>query len=311
MIFLILAILFASLFSVILKVCQNLRIDNGQVILFNYVTAALFSLASIILKLCKGFSLSDFSLDVTSVLLGIFQGLMFTVGFNVMDRSVWRSGVALTTVAARASLILPVILSWLLLGQPAPSVLPVVIVLTSLALIILPAQSQKHEGVKLTDKTDAQRRRVMILVLIGIFLTYGISDFSLKLAQQSAGDHLDALTFLIFVSAGLFSLAICLVRGSFKKHYGASIKGPNQFSGPVTLQSVIGGLVLGVANLLCTSSSLRALGSLSTSLYYPIYNIGIVVVSTIIGIFAFKEKIKWLQFAGIALSAVAIFLFFK
>lgn len=321
MIYLVFAIIFASLFSVILKVCQNLRINTNQVILFNYATAALFSLASIAVKLYSGASLPDFSLDGADISLGIFQGLMFTIGFSIMDRSVWRSGVALTTVAARSSLILPVIFGWLILGQPAPSVLPIVIVLIALVLIILPAQSQKHEGVRLTDKTDAQRRRVMFLALIGVFLCYGISDFSLKLAQHSVESNLEAgavlethlmsLTGLIFISAGIFSLIICLVRGSFKKADDTSGKVQTQFSGPVSLRSIGGGLVLGVANLLCTSSSLRALSTLSTSLYYPLYNIGIVIVSTLIGVIAFKERIKWLQFAGIALSIVAIFLFFR
>ena len=286
-----------------------MKIDCNQVILFNYVTAFVATTVSILFRLLSGRAApADFSLQPLSYALAFFVGVLFFLGFALMDRSVWRSGVALTTVSARASLILPVILSWLLLYQPEPEWLPVGIVLASLALIVLPAENEKHENVQLTAKTDSQRRRRAVILLLTVFLCYGVSDYSLKVAQHSveinmkegmlSDTFLDTLTAVIFFSASLLSLLWCLATGSFRKN-------------PAGWRSLLGGVVLGVVNLLGTSSSLRALSVMSTNLYYPLYNIGIVLVATFVGVFFFKEKLKWVQYVGIALSILAIILFFR
>lgn len=286
-----------------------MRIDTRQVIMFNYLTAVLVSCVNILLKLGRGSAMpGDFGIQGLSFLFAFIQGVMFAVGFIIMDRSVWRSGVALTTVSAKSSLILSVLFSWVFLAQEAPAWLPVGLVLISLGLIILPAESQKHDPQYQTDRTDVQRRRRTLLALFAVFVCYGVSDFCLKLSQTSVENnlsegqeldtHLDGLMALIFLTAGLISFIFCQIKGSFKKN-------------PVTLRSVVAGAFLGIVNIMCTASSLRALSVLSTSLYYPLYNIGIVLVCTLAGVFFFKEKIKWIQFVGIALSILAIFLFFR
>lgn len=316
------AIIFGSLFSIIFKLCQNFKIDTRKVILFNYITAAIATWIPIGLRLIGGKSgVTDFSLPAASCGFALFQGFMFVLGFSIMDRSIWRSGVALTTVSARASLILPVIFGWLLLSQPAPAWLPVGIVLVALALIVLPAENESHDRALLSDKTDARRRRLTELALVVVFLCYGVSDFCLKLAQHSVeanlpegaalDSHLDSLMGLIFLSASVFSAVICLLPGPQDRL--KSIKQENverhRLSG--TVRSIVGGVALGAANLLCTSCSLRALSILPTGTYYPIYNIGIVIVATVAGVLCFKEKIKWPQVVGIVLSILAIFLFFR
>lgn len=314
------AVIFGSLFSIIFKLCQNLKIDTRLVILYNYVTAALASWIPIGISLLGGKNApADYSLQWASCGFALFQGFMFVLGFTIMDRSIWRSGVALTTVSARASLILPVIFGWLLLSQPAPSWLPVGIVLVALALIVLPAENVKHDSSTLSNKTDAQRRRRTELALVTVFLCYGISDFSLKLAQNSVetrlpegaalDTHLNALMGIIFLSACVFSAISSIAQGSLRIHPFGNKKVRPLLDGCV--RSVIGGVALGTVNLLCTSCSLRALSVLPTGTYYPIYNIGIVIVAAVAGVLFFKEKIKWLQIAGILLSILAIFLFFR
>ena len=296
--FLVSAIIFGSLFSIVFKVCQSLRIDTDQVIHFNYLTAFIIAVLSALLQSGGPDSvLQGFSPRWSNTIPALVEGILFVLSFVVMDHSVWRSGVALTTVAARASLILPVIFSWIFLAQPAPAWLPVGIVLISLALIILPAEGQKHDPSLLTNKTDAQRRRRTLLMLVSVFACYGCSDFGLKIVQQT-DPHTDVMMGLIFISATLFSLLICFVKGSFRKH-------------PLGIKSILGGFILGLVNTLCTASLLRALGAMSTGLFYPLYNIGIVLVATLTGIIFFKERLKPVQFAGIALSILAIVLFFR
>ena len=307
MIYLLFAILFGSLFSVVLKICQRAQIDTQQVILFNYSSAFLLTLLPILLRMAgpDGVPPQDFSLRPASIGACVLQGVLFLTGFSIMDRCTMRCGVALTTASARASLILPVLLSWILLAQPAPSWLAVGLILAAMTLIVLP--SGKDSSSPESSAVPLSRGKAA-LALIAVFIAFGLSDFTLKLAQHtvepvSAGDsvlmnrQLDALTCVIFLMASIAGLVVCLVSGSFRKH-------------KVGWRSLLAGLALGVINIVCTSCSLKALSVLATGTFYPLYNIGIVVVATLIGVLFFKEKLRPLQIAGLAVAVAAIALAF-
>lgn len=307
MIYLLFAILFGSLFSVVLKICQRAQIDTQQVILFNYSSAFLLTLLPILLRMAgpDGVPPQDFTLRPASIGACVLQGVLFLTGFSIMDRCTMRCGVALTTASARASLILPVLLSWILLAQPAPSWLAVGLILAAMTLIVLPSGKDSSSP---ESSAVPQSRGKAALALIAVFIAFGLSDFTLKLAQHtvepvSAGDsvlmnrQLDALTCVIFLMASIAGLVVCLVSGSFRKH-------------KVGWRSLLAGLALGVINIVCTSCSLKALSVLATGTFYPLYNIGIVVVATLIGVLFFKEKLRPLQIAGLAVAVAAIALAF-
>lgn len=303
MVYLILAILCGSLFSIIFKLGQKHGVDGLQVTLVNYVTAFVFTMLPIAGKIVfdHGVPAGNFLPSPSSWLLALVQGAFFTAGFTVMDRSTRRSGVALTTVCARASLILPVLLSWILLGQPAPAWLPVLLTVAAMVLVIGPAEA-RPAGRQVARRFPA--RYASVLALLGVFLVFGVSDFFLKVVQDSVErayssdpvlmeDQLDALTCTIFLMASLASLAVCLFSGSFRKHR-------------VRWSTVGWGALLGFANIGCTSCMLRALGVMSTGVFYPLYNIGIVLVAALAGLLFFGERLKWTQVAGFALALAAI-----
>lgn len=311
MLYLVIAILFGSLFSVMLKICQQWKVDTLQVILFNYVFAFLITLAPILYRMIGpggGIPVQDFVLSKNSIGACVLQGLLFLAGFYTMDRGTFHCGVALTTAAARAALVLPVLLSWMLLDQPAPSWIAVGLILASMALIVLPAEDEEPVEAVPAGKSEKALRRTAALALVAVFLAYGFSDFMLKIAQHSvervSGDNpalmanqMRALTCTIFLMASVFGLLLCLAKGSFRKH-------------KVTWRSLVGGLALGLINIGCTSCVLKALGVLPTGTFYPLYNIGIVILATLIGVIFFKEKLKWLQVGGLALAIAAIALAF-
>lgn len=306
MVFLILAILCGSLFSIIFKLCQRHDVDGRQVTLFNYAVAFLFTLLPIVARTVfdPGTSASDYIPGASSWLLAVVQGLLFTFGFIVMDRSTQRSGVALTTVCARASLILPVLLSWILLSQPAPSWLPVILVVAAMALIIGPTETRPAGRAA----TGGPGRHAIMFALLGVFLVFGCSDFFLKVVQHTVDKghsgnpvlierQLSALTCIIFLMASVASLVVCAVSGSFRKHR-------------VKWSTVGWGALLGFANIGCTSCMLRALAAMPTGLFYPLYNIGIVIVATLAGLLFFGERLKWVQVGGLVLAIAAIALSF-
>ncbi|MBQ0090224.1 MAG: hypothetical protein KBT27_12940 [Prevotellaceae bacterium] len=307
MVYLISAIIFGSLFAVMFRLFQQNNINSEQAIMFNYLTGLILSLIPIIsnYNAIPTGGLYTYILSYRT-LFALVQGTFFVGGFIIMAWSTWRSGVALTTVAARASLILSITFCWLFLGQSAPSWIPITLIVIALLLIILPNKPQER-NIHHT-KSKSARKRKAAFSLIAVFLFYGISDFSLKFVQHSVERdfannttmielQLNILTTTIFVMAAILSFIYCLLKGYFKTQ-------------PLQWKTFFGGLVLGIINIGCTSYTLRALGFFSTSTFYPLYNISTVILATIIGIIFFKEKIKWLQIMGLLFAIVAIALSF-
>ncbi len=308
MTYLAIAILCSSLFAVIFKLCQQRQIDALQVICINYTVGVILSWAPIALNILMAHqAIESYSLTPLSIVLSCMQGGLFMMGFITMNQSTCRNGVALTTVSARASLILPVTFSWLILSQPAPKWIPVAGVILAMLMIILPNKQQDHAPSIYRLTSDAIRKRKAAIALCSVFIFYGIADFSLKLVQfsvenayrddETLNTHLTALTGAIFFMSAALSFILCLVKGSFRKH-------------PLNWAIIGWGALLGAVNVGCTACMLRALGMMPTGHFYPLYNIGIVLASTIIGICFFKERIKIVQLLGFILAIAAIAFFF-
>lgn len=311
MLYLLIAIVCSSLFSVIFKLCQRHGIDTIQAILFNYVTAVVTSWGPLFWIWARGGEAPVNPLGERWLWMAAVQGFFFCYGFALMSHSTRLSGVALTNAAARASLVLPVIASWLILRQPAPAWGPVALILVALILIVMPPLGKK----------ETTHRAWWFLLLV--FFFYGVSDFSLKLVQHVVNEmhaddellverNLNALTGTIFFFAMLYSLIGVIGKSYRAKH---TITEPAQtslqMSAPPTWRTVGVGVALGLANLCCTSCMLRALNVLQTGTFYPLYNIGVVIMGTLFGVLFFREKLRPFQYVGLILAILSIALFFR
>ncbi len=300
MLFLLIAAVCGALFSIIFKVCQRKGIDTMQAILFNYVTGILVAWVPLFAKQLSGGPAVVNPFAQSWIWLALLQGFFFMSGFIVMAQSTRHCGVALTTVAARASLVIPVVLSWIILAGPAPQWIPVVLVIVALVLIAF--------GKGSTGQKTGQTGKAYLLFFF-VFLFYGIADFSLKAVQNTVslqcGDdsalvsrQLTALTGTIFLMAALLSLMVVVCR-------------PKSQRRPFDGRAVVAGALLGLANLGCTTCILRSLTVLPAGTFFPLYNIAIVILGTLAGILLFREKIRPLQFVGLAVAIVAIVIFFR
>lgn len=301
MIYLLIAAVCGTLFSIVFKVCQRRGIDTMQAILFNYVTGILVAWIPLFVKQLTGGPAVVNPFAQSWIWLALLQGFFFMSGFIVMALSTRHCGVALTTVAARASLIVPVILSWIILAGPAPQWIPVTLIIAALIIIAFGKRTEKA-----TEKTTEWKAYMLFFF---VFLFYGIADFSLKYVQNTVSLHcgddstlvsrqLTALTGTIFLMAALLSLLVVLFR-------------PKSQKSPFSWRSAAVGALLGLANLACTTCILRSLTILPAATFFPLYNIGIVILGTLAGILLFKEKIRPVQYFGLLLAIVAIILFFR
>ena len=69
---------------------------------------------------------------------------------------------------------------------------------------------------------------------------------------------------------------------------------------------ILFGLLVGVPNYFSARFLLASLGSLEAVIVYPTYSVGTMVVVTIVGVIAFREKISKQKGLALGLIAVAI-----
>ena len=292
--FLIIATVLTAMFSIVFKIFHRKNIDSNQAIFFNYLTAfvlgILFSLHSEVI-------VNPLKADWLGAV--IILGFIFMAGMVMLSESTRRVGVAISTVCSRASMVIPIIVSYILIeGSARPKWLLICLVLVAMTLTIW------------TDKPESGHKYSLLDILapITVFLMFGASNSFLKVLQHrvTVNDTAAGLSEqvinseLSIVTASVFFVAMLFCSYSFFK------KGDDGKRSPVLLKNIIGGMALGIVNYFCTYTLMLAMKTIDSSLLFPIHNIGIVAIGAIVGWLAFNEKLKPHQVLGIVLAAVSI-----
>ncbi len=292
--FLIIATVLTAMFSIVFKIFHRKDIDANQAIFFNYLTAfilgVLFSLnGEAVVNPLK----ADWLVDV------IILGFIFMAGMVMLSASTRRVGVAISTVCSRASMVIPIIVSYLLIeGSAKPKWLLIVLVLVAMTLTIW------------TDKPEGGHKYTLLDILapVTVFLMFGASNAYLKVLQHrvTVNDTAAGLSEQVInseislVTASVFFVAMIMCIYSFFK------KGEDGKRSPLLLKNVVGGVVLGFVNYFCTYTLMLSMKTIDSSFLFPVHNIGIVAIGAIVGWLAFNEKLRPHQILGIILAAVSI-----
>lgn len=295
MIALILATVFASMFSVFFRIFQLKGIDSMHAILVNYLTA--FILGCIFSMKGMGFVV-PFKEDWFPI--AVILGVIFILGMVMLDICTEKAGVAIATVSSRASMVIPIVVSYLVIpGSEKPDWLAIFLLLIALGLIIM-----FSEGSSVVAANNVSKRAFVMIVLV-VFMTFGISNSVTKLMQNMIaesyaflGDHLvnaeNALsTAVVFISAFFVALISILVKPE-SRH--------KKFAG----KDVLGGIGLGTANFFCTYLLILAMRTIDSSVLFPVHYAGIVALGAIIGWIVFKERLSKPQIVGMILAIGAI-----
>lgn len=278
----VLGILCFNLILICFKLLAKYEVDNLQAIAVNYLTAGTLS-----------FTLADEIPPVKDIvssswfLYAAGVGIMFIVVFNLLAKASQVIGVAISTVANKMSLIIPIIAAVILFEGETLSVLKIIGIFLALAGVYFTTMS----GSKLNFDV-----KYLWLILV-IFFGQGTADVLFNCAKEWYVDaSLNGLFFVvIFLSAGtvgLFMLVPKIINGTSK----------------VSLKNIGWGIALGIPNFLTLWFFFRSLdsGQLEVSQVNPIYNIGVVVVSSLIGFLIFREKLSLSNWFGVLLSVASI-----
>lgn len=281
MIYLLLSILSSSIIYITFKITERFKTNLVKLITVNYLVATIL-----------GFSFNRYPISVSGIitshwfLYALLVGLSFILMFFMIGYSVRISGVAVTTIAGKMSMVIPVLFSILYFSEKTPQI--------KIAGLILATVS-----VFLTVYRPISKKKNLwpVLLPLTIFLGSGVTDSIVKYAQTYFVPNNMSLLFssMVFLTA----LAIGLIYIILKR---------KTITQSITIAELTGGTVLGIANFGSLYYFIMALNNskLDSSVLFGLNNICIVLFSILVGSFVFKEKLSKLNFAGVIMAITAI-----
>lgn len=284
MIYLLLSILSSSLIFVVFKFFGKYKVNILQAIVANYFVAC-----------SVGFLFYLRETDLSSIPSRpwfpgtILLGILFILVFNLAAITTQRSGLSVVSVATKMSVSIPVLFGIFYYGEET-GILKILGFLLALAAVYL-SSIKKREGISIRTEN--------LLFPALVFLGSGIIDTSIKFLETSYVDKDEVALFSssIFGVAGMVGIMVLIfqaVRGKLE----------------VASKNILGGIALGIPNFFSIYFLVMALrsGGFESSTIFIINNVAIVLVSTLLGIAIFKERLLLKNWLGIALAVLSILL---
>ncbi|WP_296637883.1 EamA family transporter [Polaribacter sp.] len=281
MIYLVLSILISTGLFVIFKYFGIYKVDILKAIFINYIVAFIL-----------GFTFAERDFSVVEIpnqswfIGALFLGALFVSIFFVMAVTAHKNGVSVASVAGKMSVVIPVFFGVLLYNESL-TVLKVVGIVIALIAVYLTSVKE--------DKITAQNAGLLFPILL--FFGSGTIDTTLKYIETNFVDKADVSIFSgsLFVIAAFFSGVILIIK-TFRKKEKFGIK--NYFAG----------LILGVPNYFSIVFLIKALQTegFESSTLFTMNNVGIVIVSTLLGILIFREQFTLKNKLGVVLAILGI-----
>ena len=276
MISLTLTILFTVSLFIFFKEFEKRNINTHQAITFNYLTASIIA----ILLYGNSICLSDI-VNTSWIYPTIALGVFFVVMFNIMAKTTQQLGISIASIASKMSLVIPVIAALLFQRNINLSIYNYIGILLALIAIFLTFKKK-------------QKTQKSLKIAIFLFFGAGILDSFLDYIREK---HLESINdfnlfiILIFFIAFFTGFVIIIIKRN-----------------KISFKNIIGGVLLGIPNYFSIYFVLLSLESLGGAVVFPVLNIGVVLISTIISYLVYKENLNKGNWFGIVLACVSIFL---
>lgn len=282
MIFLLLSILFSTGLFVIFKYFGIYKIDVLKAIFVNYIVAFFM-----------GFFFAERQIPISEIYLepwfsgALFLGALFVSIFFVMAMTAQKNGVSVTSIAGKMSVVVPVVFGIILYNESVTFLKIVGIIMALIAVYLSSVKEEKSE------------KNGTLLLPILLFIGSGTIDTLLKYIQENYVSDEDVSIFSgsLFGIAGVFAFFILVIK-TIKKREAFGYK------------NIIAGVILGIPNYYSIIFLIKALQNknFESSTLFTINNVAIVVVSTLVGLFFFKEKFSIKNRIGVAMAILGIIL---
>lgn len=284
---LVLCIVFNAIIGVIFKLFNKYNIDNLQAIVVNYITC--ICVAAVVQK---GIPFPDNLPGQPWFYHAFGLGLVFIIVFNTLALTMQHFGMVIGSIFQKMSLIAPTLLAILVYHEPSSAYKWFGIGAALFSIVLL-----SYEKSDANDGSNSTKRvGYLWLFPIVTFLGSCVIDSGFYyIEKQQLADNNDvsfvASLFLFTASYGLIILIVQLIRGKTQ----------------LAWKNIAGGIILGVPNFFSIYLLLLALQQgFGGAIVFPINNVGILVMSAILGILLFREKVTKYKIAGFFLAVISI-----
>jgi drug/metabolite transporter (DMT)-like permease len=289
MFYLVGSIILNSYLTLAFKVCEKYKVNIFQAIIFNYITCVITG------------SVVNGSFPVNGSVMGTqwfkwacVMGALFVSIFNMVGITAQKISVAVASVANKLSLIIPVVLSVYLYEETVKGWKLAGVILALVAVVFTCYQTKKQES----SRAVGIKKWEYLLPFI-LFIGSGLLDALINHVQKLYVTDENKNAYLIsgFLAAAVIGSTILLFQ---------YIIGKQIFS----FRNLIAGILIGVPNYFSIWCLVRFLkqSPWESSASIPVNNMGIVLFSTVAAWWLFKEKLSKINWLGILLSLIAIYL---
>ncbi|GGE16988.1 EamA family transporter [Psychroflexus salis] len=288
MIYLALSILSSSLIYLVFKLLGKFQVKTLHALIFNYITAFLIGL---------GTHSNEFQLhrifEKEWFYGSLILGFLFIVVFSLMVKTTQELGMSVVSVASKMSVAIPVLFVIWYYNEPLNHYKIAGIALALVAVLL----------VSIKKKTNIKLGLFSVLLPFLVFFGSGIIETSIKFLEQDYVSHTDVGNFSLVI----FFFAACF---GFLFWFFKSLKAKS--SDRFQFKEILGGIALGIPNFYSIFFFISALKSevFPSSLLFVVNNVSIVVLSTLLGIVFFKEKLTVKNWIGIAVAVASIALIY-
>lgn len=223
---------------------------------------------------------SPYGSVVWAMIVGTIFGGFFFLSFVYYQKSVRINGVGISGTFSKLGILIPMLFS-IIIWKEYPTLLQWLGILLALVSIIMVNLSFK--GIK---KIDIEPTIIML------FLFGGLAEFSNKIYQKYALSEFKSV-FLFFIFFVAFIISVIY---AWKK------------KSKVTRKDIFIGFAVGIPNLFSSFFLILSLDTLTTSVAFPLFSAGSILLITLGGYIIFKEKISKKNQWAIGLILVALVL---
>ncbi|MDI6833004.1 MAG: hypothetical protein QMD02_04050 [Bacteroidales bacterium] len=283
MLLFILALVTSLAILVSFKIFERLNVSTPHAIVINYIVA--FALG----YLYQPYNFQNL-LSADWIYLSTISGIILSVSFFIYALSIKYFGISITALSGKMSMLIPIIVGFVLLGDKILAHRIIGIIMIFPALYLLLYENNKH--------TKTNKIKYLIFPIL-LFLFTGSNDSIFKIADTYylLGDISNVYMYLTNAFAISFVIAIIFVliqKPSIDK---------NQY-----LKTSIAGIELGILNWYSTFFFLRTIRLLPISIFIPLFNICFVLLSVLLGRILFKEKFDKNKIVGSIIAILSIVL---
>ena len=257
--------------------------EKGAIYKFNLLGAAVWCVC---LLLANGGRLH---LDANALLWGCLYGITQAL-FILLKAAAMNSGpVSITTLIGNCSLIVSVFVCFILWGEPITLADAAGLVLLMLGLSLA---TYKRGGGRFTGRWALFS---LLFLLLGAGVGIIFKAFSKSGGTQHTSDMMIVAALVMLISYAV----ICLLTGGFAlRSSGHTPKGTHTF--------LMLALISGLLSCLYNRLNIYLSGTLDGVIFFPSFNGGVVVLSAILGMVLFKERLSARQLAGVLLGIAGI-----